>query len=112
MPCKPGSDRLSRLTFTYRTSGQSRYRAITATADEFLRRFLQHFLPQGWQKVRHYGFVHPRRKNDHERLATLVTVPQTLIYELRLGLTGNDTYSVTKGRKPSGRPTSNGCQSR
>jgi hypothetical protein len=26
---------------------------------EFLRRFLQHVLPPGFQKVRHYGFLSP-----------------------------------------------------
>ena len=87
--CEPGPDGLGRVTFTYRKSGQSRYRAMTVTADEFLRRFLQHVLPRGLQKVRHYGFAHPRRRIDHEWLAMLVTVTLHLIYELRVGLTAS-----------------------
>ena len=30
-------------------------KAITLPPTEFLRRFLQHFLPKGFQKIRHYG---------------------------------------------------------
>ncbi len=29
---------------------------------EFIRRFLQHVLPSGFVKVRHYGLHHPSRK--------------------------------------------------
>ena len=32
---------------------------MTLDAKEFLRRFLQHVLPSGFQKVRHYGFLSP-----------------------------------------------------
>ncbi len=31
-------------------------------AMEFIRRFLQHVLPSGFVKVRHYGLHHPSRK--------------------------------------------------
>jgi hypothetical protein len=30
---------------------------MTVDAMEFIRRFLQHVLPRGLQKVRHYGFL-------------------------------------------------------
>jgi len=30
---------------------------MTLAADEFIRRFLPHVLPQGFQRVRQYGFV-------------------------------------------------------
>jgi hypothetical protein len=33
---------------------------MTLPALDFLRRFLQHVLPRGFQKVRYYGFLHPR----------------------------------------------------
>jgi Putative transposase len=29
---------------------------------EFIRMFLQHVLPKGFQKVRYYGFLHPKNK--------------------------------------------------
>lgn len=79
---EPGPDGLGRVTFTYRRSGSSRYRKMTVTAEEFIRRFLQHVLPSGFQKVRHYGFAHSRRKIDREWLPMLVTVTLNLVYVL------------------------------
>jgi hypothetical protein len=46
-----------KVTFTYRKSGSNRPRKMPLDAAEFLRRFLQHVLPSGFQKVRHYGFA-------------------------------------------------------
>jgi hypothetical protein len=47
------------VTFTYRRVGSNRQRKMTLEATEFLRRFLQHVLPTGFQKVRSYGFLSP-----------------------------------------------------
>lgn len=80
--CEPGPDGLGRVTFTYRPSGGRRYRALTVTAEEFIRRFLQHVLPRGLQKVRHYGFAPPRSRIDLEWLQMLVTVTLNQVYEL------------------------------
>lgn len=44
------------VTFTYRKPGGSRPRTTHLDAMEFLRRFLQHVLPNGFMKVRHFGF--------------------------------------------------------
>ena len=48
------------VTFTYRKVGSRRPRRMTLEASEFLRRYLQHVLPSGFQKVRHFGFLSPR----------------------------------------------------
>ena len=48
-----------KVTFTYRRVGSNRPRKMTLDAMEFIRRFLQHVLPAGFQKVRHYGFLSP-----------------------------------------------------
>jgi len=80
--CEPGPDGLGRVTISYRKSGSRRYRAMELTAEEFIRRFLQHVLPRGFQKVRHYGFAHPRSKIDLEWLRMLVTATLNLVYEL------------------------------
>ena len=66
----------------YRRSGSRRYRPMTVTAEEFIRRFLQHVLPAGFQKVRHFGFAHPRHKVDLEWLKMLVTVTLNEVYVL------------------------------
>jgi hypothetical protein len=46
------------VTFTYRKVGSTRPRTAHLDGMEFLRRFLQHVLPDGLQKVRHFGFLH------------------------------------------------------
>jgi hypothetical protein len=80
--CEPGPDGLGRVTFTYRKSGSRRPRAMTLTADEFIRRFLQHVLPRGFQKVHHYGFAHPRQRVNFECLKMLVTLTLNVVYVL------------------------------
>ena len=34
-----------------------RQKTMTLEADEFIRRFLLHVLPDGFQRIRHYGFL-------------------------------------------------------
>jgi RNase P subunit RPR2 len=46
------------VTFTYRQVGSTRLRTAHLDVMEFLRRFLQHVLPDGFMKVRHFGFLH------------------------------------------------------
>jgi hypothetical protein len=44
------------VTFTSKDyADDHRTKTLTLSADEFLRRFLQHVLPRGFVKVRHYG---------------------------------------------------------
>ena len=46
------------VTFRYKDYAQgSRKRTMTLAATEFLRRFLQHVLPDGLMRIRHYGFL-------------------------------------------------------
>ena len=45
------------VTFTYRKPGSSRPRTTRLDVMEFIRRFLQHVLPDGFMKVRHFGFL-------------------------------------------------------
>jgi hypothetical protein len=58
-----GNSRLRQLeggqvTFTYRDYAKGgKERLLTLSALEFLRRFLQHVLPRGFVKVRHYGLL-------------------------------------------------------
>src|SRR3974377_1396153 len=41
----------------YRRNGQARYRGMTLTPAEFIRRFLPHVLPRGFHRIRHYGLL-------------------------------------------------------
>jgi Putative transposase/Transposase zinc-binding domain len=49
-----------RVTFKwkdYRAKAGARYKLMTLDADEFIRRFLIHVLPDGFHRIRHYGFL-------------------------------------------------------
>lgn len=72
----------SHVTFRYRKSGSRRWRTMTLEAHEFIRRFLQHVLPRGLQKVRHYGFLSPNSRHSAESLAWLAAAAQGLLYRL------------------------------
>lgn len=43
------------VTFRYQDSRDLKWKTLTLTGEEFLRRFLQHVLPRGFHKVRYYG---------------------------------------------------------
>ena len=45
------------VTFKYKESATDQIRLSTVTAEEFIRRFLQHVLPKGFVKVRYYGLL-------------------------------------------------------
>ena len=50
-----------RVTFkwkNYRAKLDARYKRMTLHADEFIRRFLIHVLPNGFHRIRHYGREH------------------------------------------------------
>lgn len=70
------------VSFMVRRTGERRYRQMTVSAEEFVRRFLQHVLPKGFQKVRHFGFMHKRSKVDPRWLDMLVTVTLNMVYVL------------------------------
>lgn len=68
---------------------------MTVTAEEFIRRFLQHLLPTGSQKVRHYGFCHPRQQLDCKWLKMLVTVALACVYVLLRPSTAVPLYHLS-----------------
>lgn len=43
-------------------------RTITLTHEEFIRRYLMHVLPPGFQKIRYYGFLNNRKKSANLKL--------------------------------------------
>lgn len=49
------------VRFSYRDyRHQGRRKEMTLKAEEFIRRFLQHVLPPGFTRIRHYGLLAPR----------------------------------------------------
>jgi Putative transposase/Transposase zinc-binding domain len=76
-----------KVTFSYRRVGSNRPRKMTLDAMEFLRRFLQHILPAGFQKVRHYGFLSPSSRVSIEAVRWLITLHNGGIFTLLAMLT-------------------------
>ena len=60
------------VTFSYRKKESNRLRQTTLDVPEFIRRFLQHVLPAGFMKVRHYGFMSSNCAISLSRLRLLI----------------------------------------
>ena len=55
---------------------ESRHKVMRLQADEFVRRFLLHVLPSGFQRIRHYGLLANRnREAKLERCRQLLNAP-------------------------------------
>jgi hypothetical protein len=50
------------VSFSYKESATDQLRHSTVTAEEFIRRFLQHVLPPRFIKVRYYGLLSPAHR--------------------------------------------------
>lgn len=50
------------VTFNARDYRTGKTGPVTLTHTEFIRRFLQHILPKGFQKIRYYGLLNNRQK--------------------------------------------------
>ncbi len=48
----------------YRRSGHERFKTMKLKPAEFIRRFLQHVLPRGFHRIRHFGFFANGQRTD------------------------------------------------
>ncbi|MCO5388532.1 MAG: transposase [Desulfitobacterium hafniense] len=86
-----------RVTFKWRDyKDDSKQKLMTLSADEFIRRFLIHILPNGFMKIRHYGLLGNRNKTTKLKLCKqlthtpLLTMEKSSILQLILKITGMD----------------------
>lgn len=49
----------------YRAQGRTRYKTMTLSTAEFMRRFLLHVLPSGFHRIRHYGLLANCGRKNH-----------------------------------------------
>lgn len=92
------------VTFSYRDyKDQSKVKPLTLSAEEFIRRFLLHVLPSGFQKIRYYGFLsNCNRKSKLRQCMYLTRTPPKLkvkltAKELIFKLTGVDISRCSCG---------------
>ena len=62
------------VTFAYKDGQSGQKKTCTVSAEEFIRRFLQHVLPKGFCKVRYYGFFSPGQRKALQRVRQLLSV--------------------------------------
>ena len=69
------------VRFQERLSTGGNVKTMTLAADEFIRRFLLHVLPNGFQRIRYYGFREPISggKLAHCRRLSVATNPTSLL---------------------------------
>jgi hypothetical protein len=66
-----------KVTFRYQDYADSRKeKLLTLSAEEFLRRFMQHVLPKGFMKIRHYGLLSSRQRESRLQLARRLLLPK------------------------------------
>lgn len=66
----------------YRYEGRERMKTMTLDAHEFIRRFLNHVLPKGLHRIRHYGlFANTARAENLARMRELLAVATPPIEE-------------------------------
>jgi hypothetical protein len=66
------------VSFAYKDyKHEQRHKVMTLSADEFLRRFLLHVLPDCFQRIRHYGLLSNRHRVENlARCRTLLAMPE------------------------------------
>ena len=75
----------------YRAKERARYKTMTLTADEFIRRFLLHVLPAGFHRIRHYGLIANTRRKDNLQRARELLMQTPAKEEDTLRLSGPDS---------------------
>jgi len=61
-----------RVTFRYQDTRDQQWKDMTLAAEEFIRRFLQHVLPEGFHKVRYCGLWAPGHRRSLRRRQLLL----------------------------------------
>lgn len=85
------------VSFTAKNRKKQRTETVTITAMEFIRRFLLHSLPKGFVRIRHYGFLANRNRNENLNIirqlmgvSALAEKEVASLEEMMLQLTGTD----------------------
>lgn len=62
-----------KITFEYKDyKDNSKMKLMTITAEEFIRRFLMHILPNNFTKIKHYGLLSNRNKKTTIKLCRIL----------------------------------------
>ena len=93
-----------RVTFRYKDyAADRRGKTMTLSGEEFLRRFLQHVLPRGFVKIRHYGLLASRGRKDRLALCRRLLMPATV------AASQTDSSENSEGLRPAREPCCPHC---
>jgi hypothetical protein len=93
------------VTFRYKDyAEEGQGKLLTLSAEEFLRRFVQHVLPRGFMKIRHYGLLASRQRQARLQLARRLLLPNG-------ALPGNDPPVSAADVEPAQPPSCPQCGS-
>jgi len=67
------------VTFAYKDSATDQLKSCKVTAEEFIRRFLQHVLPPRFIKVRYYGLLSPAQRQLLQKARQLLRTTSSKI---------------------------------
>jgi hypothetical protein len=80
------------VTFRYRDYAEARQeKLLTLSAEEFLRRFVQHVLPKGFMKIRHYGLLASRQREARLQQARKLLLPLLVQANAGVGIAPAET---------------------
>ena len=89
-----------RVTFAYKDyKADNAQKEMTLDATEFIRRYLMHVLPQGFQKIRYYGILSTRNRN-----IKLQALQKTLDFKPPKPDTWEEKLTAALGRPPGSCP--------
>jgi hypothetical protein len=86
---------IATVVLQVKRSGTNKYRPVPMKVSEFIRRYLQHVLPRSFQKVRHFGFLHPGNSIPLLLIHWLVAIANQRVIELC------QTQIIVAARAPS-----------
>jgi hypothetical protein len=67
------------IKFLYKDRKKKKWKFMALDAMEFIRRFLQHVLPKGFMKIRHFGFLNPNSALPIEKIRELISFIHDII---------------------------------
>ena len=70
------------IKFQYKDRRKKTWKTMALGVMEFIRRFLQHVLPKGLMKIRHYGFLNPNCSFSIEQLRELISLIHDVLRDL------------------------------
>jgi hypothetical protein len=70
------------VTFKYKDKDAGKWRKMTLDTMEFMRRFLQHVLPSGFMKIRHFGFLNANCKIPLQKIRELILLIHDVVSRL------------------------------